>query len=179
MIIIRIHTQQDASCEDVLILLLPECGDVLRELKLLPQLDASNAHALFLHHLVFNELVNNYPLQLLDALPLTFLILIKLCGFWTNEALPHILYYNDFSSFHILSVLLIQILVFLLLLEHIEYVINVLPQLNLLLLFYNLLFILLYFLLVFIDEVFLLKVHHLTLFLLFPLHVQTPHPSYA
>ena len=135
MIVIRIRTQQDASCEDVLILLFQDYEDVLKELKLLPQLDASNAHALFLLHLIFNELLTNCPLQLPSALPLIFLILIKLCGFWINEALPRILYYDDFSFFHILNVLLIQILAFLLLLERTKYVINVLPQLNLLLLF--------------------------------------------
>jgi len=81
MIVIRIRTQQDASCEDVLILLFQDYEDVLKELKLLPQLDASNAHALFLLHLIFNELLTNCPLQLPGALPLIFLILIKLCGF--------------------------------------------------------------------------------------------------
>ena len=135
MIVIRIHTQQDTSCEDVLILLFQDYEDVLKEIKLLPQLDASNVHALFLLDLIFNELLTNCPLQLSGVLPLTFLILIKLCGFWINEALPRILYYDDFSFFHILNVLLIQILAFLLLLEHFKYVINVLPRLNLLVLF--------------------------------------------
>jgi len=53
MIIIQIRTQQDAFCEDVQILQLLNSGDVLRELKLLPQLDASTARALSLLRLVF------------------------------------------------------------------------------------------------------------------------------
>lgn len=179
MIVTQIRTQLDASFEDVLILLLLNYGDVLRELKLLPQLNVSNAHALFLLHLVFDELLANCPPQLFGALLLIFLILIKLSGFWISEALPHILYYDDFSFFHILIVLLIQISVFLLLLEHIKYVITFLLQLNLLLLFYNVLFLSLSLLLVFKDEVFLLKFQLLTLISLFQLHVQILHPSYA
>ena len=95
MITIQIHTQLGVSSEIVLILLIPNFSVESEELKLLPLPNASNVHALFLLHFDANELEVNCLLQLLDALLLTFLLLIKRYEFLINEALLLILFCDD------------------------------------------------------------------------------------